>query len=262
MNQNTKNMKNRFLQIGLLFLLLLFGFFLRAQTISSDRPGVGDGASIVLKNKFQLETGLEFARYRPGESYMFNQNTLPIALLRYGLSDKIELRLLQSYFVTDRPKLQGDYSNNGFSNTSIGAKFRLAENTDRGTQAALLFDLVVPTGSQEVALNKFLASLRHLFSWNFSEQANLTSNIGVYWAEEQAISLTYSFAVGYAINDKWGVFIEPFGEVFQFDDFSIAIDGGLTYLLNSKMQFDASAGSGINNDFYFMGLGFSWLITK
>ena len=86
--------------------------------------------------------------------------------------------------------------------------------------------------------------------------------IGIYWAEEQAISLIYSFAVGYAVNDQWGIFIEPFGDFYQFEDFNISLDGGVTYLVNQKMQVDVSAGTGLNNDFYFIGLGFSWLIGK
>lgn len=253
-------MNHKFLKSTFILILLLFSYSLRAQNIISDRPGIGDGVSIVPKNGFQLETGLEMARFQPGSDYVFSQNTLPIALLRYGLSDKVELRLIQSYYFTDMPKLTGDYSNNGFSNISIGSKLKLTENADNGIQTAALLELIVPTGSKDVASNKFYVSLRYLHSWDFSERGNLNSNIGAYWAEEQAIGLTYSFAVGYAVNDKWGVFIEPFGDFYQFEDFSISIDGGVTYLINSRMQVDASVGTGLNNDFYFIGLGFSWLI--
>jgi len=262
LNQNFKTVKHNFLKPALVTALLLFGFTLCGQTISSDRPGIGIGASTVLKNRFQAEIGFEMARFEPNERYTFHQNALPIALMRYGLSDKVELRLNQSFYFTDMPKLTGDYSNNGFSNASIGSKFKLSENADNGIQTAALLEIVVPTGSKDVALDKFLISLRYLHSWDFSKRGNLASNLGAYWAEEQAIGLTYSFAVGYAINDNWGFFIEPFGNLYQFKDFNISIDGGVTYLLNQKMQMDLSVGAGLNNDFYFIGLGFSWLIGK
>ena len=260
MTFNTMN--HNFLKGWLATIVLLFGFSLTAQNIISDRPGIGDGVSTLPKNRFQLETGLEYARFQTGSDYVINQNTLPIALLRYGLGDKVELRLIQSYYFIDMPKLNGDYSSSGFSNTSIGSKFKLTENANNGIQTSVLLELLVPTGSKEVASNKFLLSLRYIHSWDFSEQWNLTSNLGAYWAEEQAIGLTYSFAVGYAINNRWGVFFEPFGDLYQLEDFNISIDGGITCLLNPKMQVDASLGTGLNRDFYFIGLGFSWLIGK
>ncbi|MBU1371041.1 MAG: transporter, partial [Bacteroidetes bacterium] len=58
------------------------------------------------------------------------------------------------------------------------------------------------------------------------------------------------------------VFVEPFGAFFLMNEFNIALDGGVTYLLNNTMQVDFSAGKGINSDYYFFGLGFSWLIGK
>lgn len=242
--------------------MLLTSFSLSAQTISSDRPGIGDGTSTLQRSQFQLETGVELMRRQAGKVNVFSQTTLPIALLRFGVSDRVELRFIQSYFFTDLPKMTGDFSKSGFSNTSIGSKVKLTENAENGVQTAALLEVVIPTGTEDMTYDGFLISLRYLHSWDFSERGNLNSNIGGFWAEENGVSLTYSFAVGYAINDRWAVFIEPFGDFYEFEDFNISIDGGLTYLLNSKMQMDVSVGTGINSDYYFIGLGFSWLIGK
>lgn len=253
-------MNHSFLKNSLLLVFLIISSGLVAQHIVSDRPGIGDGASTVPKNRFQVEIGFEMARFEPNGRYTFNINTLPIALLRYGIGNKIELRLTQAYFFTDSPKLWGDFKQNGLSNTSLGSKFKISENTIKGISNSILLEFAIPTGSEKVVSDKYALGLRYIFSWDFSERGNLTSNIGGIWFEEQAISLVYSFAMGYTINDKLGIFVEPYGDIFQLEEFNIAIDSGLTFLLNSKMQMDFSAGKGLNNDFYFFGFGFSWLI--
>ncbi len=255
-------MTHNLLKSSLVLIFLLISSGLAAQNIISDRPGIGDGVSTLMRSQIQLETGFEMLCTNNTGSSCHRQFAVPLALLRFGVSDRVELRLIQSYVFRDFSYGSIYQSYKGFSNTSIGSKFKLTENADRGTQSAALIEVVIPTGSENVASDMFLVSLRYLHSWDFSESGNLNSNIGIYWAEEQAISLIYSFAVGYAVNDQWGIFIEPFGDFYQFEDFNISLDGGVTYLVNQKMQVDVSAGTGLNNDFYFIGLGFSWLIGK
>ncbi|MBU2556596.1 MAG: transporter [Bacteroidetes bacterium] len=255
-------MKKLLFSSMILGMSLFLGVGIHAQNIQSDRPGIGDGASTLEQKSFQLETGFEMAQFQPGKNEAFNSTSLPLVLLRYGISDWAELRLIQSYQFTDRPNLTGNYKLNGFSNISIGTKLKLSDNSSKGVQTAVLLEVVAPTGSADVAADKFLISLRYLHSWDFAAQWNLGSNIGTYWAEEQDLSLTYSFALGYAISESWSVFVEPFGAFFLMNEFNIALDGGVTYLLNNTMQVDFSAGKGINSDYYFFGLGFSWLIGK
>ena len=232
------------------------------QSFSSDRPGAGDGVATVGPRYFQLEAGLDFSRSNGGEINEFTANSLPIFLVRYGLTEKIELRLTESFVMHDMPNLAGDQKSSGLSNLTVGGKFQVCERQEWGTQAAVLAELFVPTGSAEVAGDALGLSLRLLHSWDFAENWNLGSNIGAYWFEEQDLSLFYSFALGYAITEKIGVFAEPYGNYFQFDDFSLSIDGGVTYLLKPNVQIDLSAGTGISDDHLFVGLGFSWLIGK
>jgi hypothetical protein len=250
-------------------LLSIVGLFLLAstsltfgQSFSSDRPGAGDGVATVEPRYFQVEAGLDFSKTNAGELNEFTSNSLPLILLRYGLTENIELRLTESFVIQDMPNFSAVQQSSGLSNLTLGGKFKLCERPEWGTQAGVLAEVVVPTGSAEVAGDALGLSLRFLHSWNFSERGNLGSNIGVYWFEEQDLSLLYSFTVGYALTDKFGVFVEPYGNYFQFDDFNLSIDGGFTYLLKQNLQLDLSAGTGISDDHFFFGLGFSWLIGK
>ncbi|MDN5349820.1 MAG: hypothetical protein PWQ54_1216 [Bacteroidales bacterium] len=250
-------------------LLSIMGLFVLAstritfgQSFSPDRPGAGDGVATVEPRYFQLEAGLDFSKANAGELSEFTANSLPVLVLRYGLTENIELRLTESFVIHDMPNYSVFQQTTGLSNLTLGGKFKICESPEWGTQAAVLAEVFVPTGSAEVASDALGLSLRFLHSWDFSEQGNLGSNIGVYWFEEQDLSLMFSFAVGYALTEKLGIFVEPYGNYFQFDDFSLSIDGGFSYLLKQNFQLDLSAGIGISDDQYFIGLGFSWLIGK
>ena len=71
---------------------------------------------------------------------------------------------------------------------------------------------------------------------------------------------TYSLAVGFTINDKWGFYIEPYGEWLNFQSIASNLDGGFTYLLQQNIQLDISYGLGLNYHMHYTSLGFSWLI--
>ncbi|MDD4086009.1 MAG: transporter [Bacteroidales bacterium] len=246
----------------ILFIFCLQTTHLRAQSFSSDRPGAGDGVATVEARYFQVETGLDFSKLNPGEKAEFTVNSLPVMLLRYGLSEKVELRIIESFVIHDKPNWSEFKQGSGFSNLTIGGKFQVCENPEIATQAGVLAEVFVPTGSAEVTEDALGLSLRFLHSWDFAARWNLGSNFGAYWFEEQELSLMYSFALGYTITDKLGVFVEPYGNYVQLNDFELSFDGGFSYLIKPNLQVDINAGTGITGDHYFIGFGFSWLIGK
>ena len=60
--------------------------------------------------------------------------------------------------------------------------------------------------------------------------------------------------------DKLSAYIEPFGEYFNFSDFYINADTGITYLLRDNFQLDISFGTGLNYKINYVAFGFSWRI--
>ena len=87
-------------------------------------------------------------------------------------------------------------------------------------------------------------------------------NLGYNYFGEEKGDFTYSIALGVGINSKVGIYIEPYGEIANMDEFIANFDTGLTYLANENLQFDFSFGTGINWKMNYMSIGCSWLIKK
>ena len=228
-----------------------------AQTISFDRPGAGDGTGVVFKRHANLEMGLNFTKYKAASS-----NTIPGVLLRYGLLNKLEIRVGQSYLMNAIDMPAGKIKDAGLSNLSIGAKYALCQKEEKGMESAILFDAVLPTGSKDVASDKADFVLKYLHTAALNDKWSLGSNLGLSLIAQEDINLVYAFAFGYTINDQWGVFAEPYGEWTRFEDFEVAADAGITYLINPKMQADLSFGTGLTQNFSFISFGFAWAIGK
>ena len=95
------------------------------------------------------------------------------------------------------------------------------------------------------------------FSHNTNSKIGLGYNIGYNYFENNTGDFTYSLVFGYPLTKKINVFIEPYGETSEFEEHLSNINMGLTYLLADKIQLDYSFGTGLNNSFSFMSIGFS-----
>lgn len=240
----------------------LAGFFFftavlsQAQNISFDRPGAGDGTGVVSKKHANLEMGLNFSQYKAATA-----NSIPGVLLRYGLMNKLEIRVGQSYLMHAYDMPAGKIKDAGLSNLSIGAKYALCSNESRKMESALLFDVSLPTGSKDVASEEVDFVLKYLHTAALTDQLSLGSNLGVSLISQEYWNLIYAFSLGYAINDQWAVFAEPYGEWTRYA-VELSADAGITYLINPKMQADISFGTGLTQDFTFVSFGFAWAIGK
>ena len=70
---------------------------------------------------------------------------------------------------------------------------------------------------------------------------------------------TYALAVGKAINEKLGLYFEPYGEI-DGGAHSASFDAGLTLLTSNTWQWDISYGTGLNHRMNYTAVGFSWLV--
>ena len=73
--------------------------------------------------------------------------------------------------------------------------------------------------------------------------------------------LTYSLVLGIGLSDKMGMYVETFGEYFDFAELTSNFDSGLTYLVKDNLQLDFSLGLGLTQIMNDFSLGFSWNIN-
>ena len=245
-------------QKKIIIAVLCFFIFgnLTAQIIT-DRPDQTESSSTVGNGNLQIESGVLIGF--EGDAQNSNRQILaPTNLFRYGVSKTVEIRLLSQYEIR-----KNEFKNvDGISDLEIGTKIQILKNDQSTTEIAFLSHLIMPTGTIELSNDKFGTINKLSISHNAMENMAIGYNLGYNNYGTGKGDLTYSLALGFGVNDKVGIYIEPYGELVEFDEFVSNFDTGFTYLANENMQFDFSFGTGLNRRMNYISIGFSWLIEK
>jgi hypothetical protein len=132
----------------------------------------------------------------------------------------------------------------------VGKGRASGSGTDRGT--------TIPVGSNGASSERFDPAFRFAFGHALPKGFSLGYNVGVAWATEPddgggrstESRLEYTAALAYDFTERWGAFIEVFGDVGLSDAGRPAhsLDGGVTYLLREHVQLDAAVGIGLTDD--------------
>lgn len=244
-------------------LMLSLNFKARAQgNIYTDRPTQTTSSAVVPVGSFQIETGFYLLQYDisaggVGGTDKFQYFSLNNTLLRYGLSDRVELRFSQeiskSRFMNDGAVT---FSNPAtFAPTMIGAKFNIFKNSpdfpDLGIITSFGGGIFEETGSG------LQSDIRVALDAPIGESLTLSTNLGSGFSNgfDSAVPF-YTLNFGYGVNDKVGVFIESYGSFPGGGSSDHAMDAGFTYLVNSSLQLDVYGGTGFSSSAANLLIGF------
>ncbi|MEJ2596378.1 MAG: transporter, partial [bacterium] len=232
------------------FILLLFIFSNIEAQILTDRPDQTESAATVPGGSLQVESGL-FLGYEEYTNPSARILLLPTNLFRYGLADIIEIRLVSQFLSL---KVE-DETYQGIDDLQIGTKIRLLGGSDRNTQIAFLTHLLVPTGTNGVSIENFGTINKLSISHTLTENMGLGYNVGYdYFGFGKGI-IVYSLSLGIGINERLAIFLEPYGNVPDLEEFILNFDTGFTFLANDNLQFDFLFGTGITHRMNFMSIG-------
>lgn len=245
--------------VSLLFIAVLILIFsnLSYSQIVTDRPDQTESSSTVGYGNLQLESGFLIS-YEEQIPIVNRQILAPTSLLRYGITNNIELRLLNQLEL----RKSGIIKNQGVSDLEVGLKIELFGNENCNTEIAYLSHLVMPTGTFGLRGDKFGTINKLAVSHELRPNVGIGYNLGYNYFGIDNGDLTFSLALGIGVNDKVGVYIEPYGEILNFEELVLNFDTGFTYLLKDNFQLDFSFGSGINHRMNYVSVGFSWLILS
>lgn len=235
------------------FCILLFSFSTQAQTIDTDRPDQTESSACVEKGIFQIESGmlLELAE----ENEIEHHNLLmPTNLFRLGLTPFLELRLLSQF---EGNTHLGQFRK-GISDLEFGVKIQLFAKENSNFEMAFLSHFRAPTGSIHFRNESFASINKICISHQFNSSFSLGYNLGYQFDASHNNGGIYSFAFGYDVNEKVGVYLEPFGYIHSFAKHEANFDAGFTYLIHSNVQFDFSFGTGLNHRMNYLSAGISW----
>jgi len=240
----------------LAILVIIIGGEINAQIIT-DRPDQTESSSTIAKGSLQIESGV-FMGNEGNESFSTGQTFLPTNLFRYGLTKGIELRILNQFEVREIE----NNSFQGISDIEVGAKIQMLKKESLNTEIVFLTHLIIPSGTNELTSGKYGSINKICISHELNENTEIGYNLGYNYFGEGDGDLTYSLALGIGVNDKVGIYIEPYGEVINLEEFILIFDSGVTYLVNQNLQLDFSFGTGINHRMNYISAGCSWLIVK
>ena len=223
-------------------LLILLGYTAIGQTIATDRPSaLTENATSLYKNGIQLESGL-LIELDTGETQSISA---PNLLLRYGLTEKTELRLMNDVLINEGNIILGVWT--------IGTKIQLYESDKMNL--SVLSSTALPNVNGEMgSLLEQPINAKVIGNYALSETNSVGYTIG-YTINQNEIG--YSLFLSHNFSDKISSFIELYG----FND-QLNIDAGFAYLIQNKLQFDAYFGTGLNNKMAFASVGLSYLYLK
>ena len=229
----------------------------------TDRPDFTESAITVQPGRIQLESGYTFSRENDVTTHAIGE-----VLARIGLVSRLELRLaVNSYGFTD------DASGNqrGFEDFFVGAKIGIVEAAPGFNLlrpgVALLVGTSVPMGQEGFGGEGVWPEVRLALGWGVTRRLSVGSNLNAASVQidgDRFGQFSGSLALGYALAERWGAYLEYFGFASSKTrglDNSF-LNGGLTLLANNDLQFDARVGVGLSdpNVNYFLGFGFAWRI--
>jgi hypothetical protein len=228
----------------------------RAQLVT-DRPDQTESSRTVGKGYLQIESGFVLG-FDTDEWVIARRILAPTTLFRYGVTRGIELRVVSQF--ESVKALDEHYQ--GISDMEIGAKIQVLKKEGVNTEIAFLSSLLLPTGTLEYYDESGGIITKLAVSHSLNETLGLGYNLGYTYPGSGNGNLTYSLVLGVEVNDRVGMYIEPFGEVLDMSEFQLNANAGLTYLVRENLQLDFSFGTGlINRRMNFLSTGVSWKIA-
>lgn len=171
------------LRTFVLLFLLLTTHVVFAQ-IQTDRLNLNATAQLVKKGQWQVESGLQYEGITKG-NLIQNKLISPCVQQRYGLSERIELRLnlvMASSFSRRKPSLLANDYRNGFDAPHIGAKILLAKNKKWLPAISVLPQVGIrPLASRAYQSKRWVPNLDILFSHALPKDFLFGYNLGGFW---------------------------------------------------------------------------------
>ena len=246
--------KNRSLWVilGLLFSVQVFG----QSPIDTDRPTQSESAVVLPKNIFQIESGLGLS-YSGETNQRIREISMPNVLMRLNLFKGVELRLITNHLQQYRPS--NDRERAGITDWQVGSKVQLFSSPK--AQMAFSTHLIFPTGSARFSNNQIGSLNRLLFAHPIGAKQSISYNIGYNNYGTGSGDLIYTLALAHQVNDKFMVFIEPYGDWQEFSNAEVSLNAGFLYRMKNHLQWDFSVGTGLNHTLNFFSTGLSWMLS-
>lgn len=252
---------------SLVFSLLLsfapLGTALGQQEIAAtpNRPGIADPADVTQKGVLEIEYGWE----RAFRSREFKTLTVAAGLVRFGLSENLELRLGMDNYLSQRAD-DPEGQRSGVGDVSPGFKYRFVKQEELWPALSFAYEVKVPVASRKKGLgsgkadhNLFFLASKEIVGLDWE----LTYNMGWIGREgRRGFDDAHLWALSFSrpLFGPIGISGEIYGGPRMNRDTPkfLSTDWSLTYTLTPRVIFDAGVDIGLNGSArdvtYFAGV--------
>ncbi|MBW3128029.1 transporter [Hymenobacter profundi] len=229
--------------LGVIFFLLLARASYAQQRedidpIDPGRPDQTNGTSVVQKHFVQLEGGLRYQDGRSSRTYNY-----PTLTVRYGLLDRVELRLGTGFEASiPSSSRQGQ---RGLGAPEVGTRVQLWDEKGILPQAAFTATATLPVGKKELRPTNPEARLRLGFSNSLTDALSLTYTYGYGWVQNDT-EQKYAVKLAARLSKQFSIYGEAFGTTEARSRPDNEVDAGLLWLVRPNLQLDVAGGIGIS----------------
>lgn len=219
--------------------------------ISAERPGFSLSPIALAPSVLQVEGGYQYTR--DSGSVDADDHTLPLALLRVGLAERLELQL--SWAGISRTEIDGR-TFDGTNDAGIGVKWQLNDK-DTTVPLAVFAGVSLPVGDDEFTSDEVEPTVGAF--WTHSATIDWFGTVLLSEANDDIVA-SNAVGVGIPINTQTSSYVEYFGNYGGDDGPEHYLNGGFAYLPRLDLQLDLHVGAGLNNraaDF-FLGFGLAY----
>lgn len=233
------------------FLFALIPFLLQAQDFSPDRPGIGNGSSIVPAGLLGVESGVSVSGGND-----ITQTDIGQLLLRLGISQRVELRaLLNSYSILSFD----NESQSGVQDIGFGLKWNLVS----GAKATLsaLGEVTFPTGSDIFTADETVPVFGLISDITLSDQSGVSVNLNYTPSIsdlESSWLLTITPALSIPSNESVSVYAGYAGRFNENSPDLSFLEAGLAFSTRRGVQLDINSGYELEFESYFIGAGIAF----
>lgn len=238
-----------------MMLVIQMAFSQVDNRIETDRPNESEVPFTVPRKFLQVEAGI-YAEKTTSTVDMLNY---PVALLKYGLSNHVELRLYSTFTNITENQPFSNKEKTGLEPVGIGVKLSLFQEKKWVPQTSLLLQ----TGLASLASKSFKTQhvspkIRLLMENNLTKTLSLTYNIGPQWnGKDTEPEWLFSLSPGIDLGSNWHAFIEAYGFYKKNESPENTLDGGFEYFVHKNLALDICSGIGISSaaPAFFVTLG-------
>lgn len=247
------------LKTVLLLLVCMYSVaYAQVEKIDTDRPDQTESPFTIPKKWVQLEMGFN----KQQNDRQSNEYYLPTLLSKYGLTKKIELRLITTLISTPvAGSTGGSKYLTGLEPVEIGGKIALLEEHKLLPKTSLLFHVAIPTlASKAYRAHHLAPNFRFSMQHSLTQTVGLGYNLGAEWdGFTNKPTWIYTLAPGFNLGEKWYAYAELFGFIARQENAQHSFDGGFAYYPNPNFKIDLSGGFGISESApdWYVALGAS-----